>query len=157
MRVEQNEHYVIGISAMTRNDRELSGQGVIAEYWGRLFAENILARIPDPAQPGEIIAVYTDFESDETGAYRFVLGARVRSLAQIPSGLYGVTLPAGPYEVRSTGRGPLATVGIAAWQAIWADRDLKARRRYAADFEVYDDRSRNPEDAVFDIYLGLKD
>jgi predicted transcriptional regulator YdeE len=156
MRVEQNEHYVIGISAMTRNDRELSGQGVIAEFWGRLFAEEILARIPDPAHPGEIVAVYTDFESDETGEYRFVLGARVLSLAHIPSGLHGVALPAGPYEVRSTARGPVATVGIAAWQAIWADRELKARRRYAADYELYDDRSRNPQDGIFDIYLGLK-
>lgn len=156
MLVQQNEHYLIGLSAITRNDRELSGQGVIAELWGRLFAEDILARIPGPTNPGEIVAAYTDFESDETGAYRFVLGARVHTLAQIPPGLHGITLPAGPYELRNTERGPLATVGLAAWQRIWVDRDLKARRRYAADYEVYDERSRNPESAVFDIYLGLK-
>lgn len=156
MQVQQSEQYVIGLSAITRNDRELKGQGVIAELWGRFFKEGVLARIPDPVQAGEIIAVYTDFESDESGAYRFVLGARVQSLAQVPDGLYGVKLPAGPYEVRVTQRGSLASVGIAAWQAIWADGELKARRRYAADYELYDERSRNPEDAVFDIYLGLK-
>jgi nucleotidyltransferase substrate binding protein (TIGR01987 family) len=44
------------------------------------------------------------------------------------------------------------------WQNIWKmnTADLGGKRAYIADFEVYDERSQNPEQAVLDIYIGIK-
>jgi predicted transcriptional regulator YdeE len=50
-------------------------------------------------------------------------------------------------------------VVIAAWQAIWAmnDSELGGKRRYVADFEIYDDRASDPNNTIVDIYIGIKD
>jgi len=44
------------------------------------------------------------------------------------------------------------------WQNIWKMNvaDLGGIRAYIADFEVYDERSQNPEQAVLDIYIGIQ-
>ena len=34
--------------------------------------------------------------------------------------------------------------------------DLGGERRYSTDFEVYDERAANPQNAVLDIYVGIK-
>jgi predicted transcriptional regulator YdeE len=33
--------------------------------------------------------------------------------------------------------------------------DFGGRRKYIADFEVYDDRAVDPENAAVDIYIGI--
>ena len=47
---------------------------------------------------------------------------------------------------------------IAAWQAIWAmnESELNGKRRYIADFEIYDDRASDPNNTVVEIYIGIE-
>jgi len=40
-----------------------------------------------------------------------------------------------------------------AWTKIWKS-DLN--RAYTADFELYDEKAQNPEDAEIDIFIALK-
>jgi predicted transcriptional regulator YdeE len=49
-------------------------------------------------------------------------------------------------------------VVIDAWQKIWkmTSDDFDGDRAYIADFEVYDQRASNPDNASLDIYIGLK-
>jgi predicted transcriptional regulator YdeE len=49
-------------------------------------------------------------------------------------------------------------VDIEAWQKIWAmsDDELGGARSYTTDFEVYDERARDPQNTVLDIYIGIE-
>ncbi len=44
------------------------------------------------------------------------------------------------------------------WQNIWKmeSEELKGKRAYLTDFEVYDKRALDPSKTVLDIYLGVK-
>ncbi len=35
--------------------------------------------------------------------------------------------------------------------------ELGAKRAYIADFEIYDERIRDPNNAMLDIYIGIKE
>ncbi len=46
-----------------------------------------------------------------------------------------------------------------AWQRVWSledNKQLGGARAYKADFEVYDQRSQNPQESQVDLYIGLK-
>ena len=47
---------------------------------------------------------------------------------------------------------------VEAWQKIWqmSDSELGGVRSYIADFEIYDERAFDPQNAVVDIYIGIK-
>lgn len=46
-----------------------------------------------------------------------------------------------------------------AWQEIWQlkDHELGGKRRYHADFEIYDERASDPthQRIVLDLYVGI--
>ena len=46
---------------------------------------------------------------------------------------------------------------IEAWQKIWAmdEQALEGKRRYAVDFEVFDERCVDPTAAEVDISIGI--
>ncbi|WP_411822388.1 GyrI-like domain-containing protein [Leptospira sp. 'Mane'] len=151
-----NEKQIIGISAVTKNADEMNGKGKIPELWQRFFEEGILDRIPDKKSPYRIIVVYTDFESDETGNYRILIGAEVETAKNIPSGFTKATIPNGNYVKHTTEVGSFATIGIGTWQKIWVNGELRKQRNYISDFEIYDERANDPDSAQFDIYVGVK-
>jgi predicted transcriptional regulator YdeE len=129
--VELDEFLVIGISVRTMNQNGQS-QKDIGELWGKFMGENIAAKIPDKTS-NNIYCIYTDYESDFTGAYTTVLGCRVGSIINIPEGLIAKKILASEYRVyRSTGKLPYSVLHT--WKAIW-DSDVK--RKYLADFDVY--------------------
>jgi len=68
-------------------------------------------------------------------------------------------IPRARYDVFTTERGPVGKVVSEAWQEInrLADQhELSGRRAYRADFEVYDQRSRDPQNSQVDIYVGIE-
>jgi predicted transcriptional regulator YdeE len=156
--VEHPAFDVIGIEARTNNAREMSGQGVIGTMWGRLMSEGILGKIPN--RVGDTIyALYTGYASDRNGDYDFVIGARVKDSASIPAGMVAKQVPAGTYAVVTSDKGPGFEVVPAVWQQVWKMEDqsqLGGVRAYGTDFEVYDERAQNPQDAQVDLYIGLR-
>ncbi|HEX3352604.1 MAG: GyrI-like domain-containing protein [Terriglobales bacterium] len=155
--VQAQEFSVIGIEARTNNAREMTNAGIIPKQWSRFFAEGILSRIPNQVDP-TIYALYTDYASDRNGDYTFLIGAKVSGTSTIPAGMVAKKVPAGKYAVVTSARGPVQSVVPQAWQQIWTLEDksqLGGRRAYKADFEVYDQRSRDPQDSQVDIYVGL--
>jgi predicted transcriptional regulator YdeE len=156
--VQQAESFtVIGISARTTNAKEMTGDGVIGKFWGRLFQENLLAKIPNKAD-ANIVAVYTDYASDHNGEYTFLLGAKVTSAADVPPGMVAKTVPAGKYAVFSSDSGPAYQVVPALWKKInrLPKTATGADRLYRADFEIYDERARDPQASVVDVYIGIR-
>jgi len=64
---------------------------------------------------------------------------------------------AGPYAVLTTARGPVVDVLQAQWLKIWAMKpeELGGKRAFVTDYEVYDARSADPQNAVVEIHIGL--
>lgn len=147
---------VAGMDVYTSNSAELSGQGNIPALWKRFFSENIANRIADKTDEFRIVAGYTDIETDETGPYRFFIGVQVSGFENIPDNFYKIEIPEARYAECLTDSGPFATVGIHCWQRIWSDPDLKKKRSYEIDLEIYDPNNMDPDNIQFSIYVGIK-
>ena len=134
----------------------MTGHGKIGQTWG-LFMRNNPAQLLPNRVSEEIYAVYTDYESDHTGDYTFLLGYKVSSVDHLSDGLTASRIPAGEYAVFTSETGPARQVVPALWQKIWRlnHDDLQGTRAYQADFEVYDQRAANPNEAQITIFLGI--
>lgn len=152
METEQIEGIsVIGITVRTSNQ---NGEGArdIPALWGRFYSESIASKIPNRIGT-DVYGVYTDYEGDYMKPYTTLLGCRVNSLEEIPEGMTGLTIDGGEY-FKLTVKGDLMKgVVIEGWQKIWST-DLN--RSYVADFEVYGEKTKNPEDAEVEIYVGIR-
>jgi predicted transcriptional regulator YdeE len=155
--VEQPEFMVAGIAARTSNAKEMTADGVIGRQWARLMQEDILAKIPNRAD-ASIVAVHTDYASDKDGEYTYLLGARVTSDAGLPPGIVGKKIPAGRFVVFTTEKGPGPKVVPDTWMRINSlPKSAKGGdRTYRADYEIYDERARDPQNLQADVYVGIK-
>ncbi|PZM65313.1 effector binding domain-containing protein [Paenibacillus dendritiformis] len=155
--VERGEMTLAGISARTSNMREYTPEAVIPQMWERFWTEGLLARIPNAAEPGVIYGCYHDYENGAAGEYSMLIGTSVITDAALPEGFKAVTVPAAKYAVFTTARGPLAKVVTEAWAAIWKWSAASGMTRtFTGDFERYDERSANPDDAQVDIYIAVQ-
>lgn len=155
--VEQGGFTVIGTSARTTNAKEMSGKGVIGQEWARFMKENLLSKIPHKVD-SNILAVYTDYESDANGPYTFLLGAKVSSADDIPAGMVAKKIPAGRYAVFTSEKGAAEKVVPATWSHIWAlpKSAPGGDRAYEADYELYDERAADPQHTQVDVYVGIR-
>ncbi len=142
--------FVIGISVRTSNAAGESGTA-IPGLWNRFISEGVISRIPNRLNDS-VYCVYTAYESDYTAPYTTVIGCRVSSPDTIPEGMELVHLPEGTYE-QVTVKGNLQEgIIFNAWTDIWS-RPLK--RSYQADFEIYDEKAADFNNAEVNIYVGI--
>ena len=157
--VQLDAFEVMGIAARTNNAKESVENGAIPELWQHVMQEHVLDRLPNKTDP-DLYAVYTDYASDANGDYTLVLSAKVSNASDslIPSGMVRKKVPAGEYAVFTSERGPVAKVVVETWKRIWAyyQSSANAERAYRADFELYDERASDPNNAQVDIYIALK-
>jgi predicted transcriptional regulator YdeE len=148
---------IAGLQIRTDNTRELSGEGGIGKLWQRFFAEDILARIVNRTSD-VLYAVYSNYESDEYGAYDFLIGAPVSSVDTLPEGLTFAAIATGRYAVVTTEKGPVQEMVPGAWREIWQmpASELDGERAFLTDYEVYGERATDPANAEVEIYLGLE-
>ena len=155
-RADLPEFMVIGIEARTTNAKEATAVGIIPVQWQKFFQEGILEKIPNKTG-ANIYALYTDYASDRHGEYVYVIGAMVKEGTAPPAGLASKRVPGGRYAVFTSDQGPLPTVVPGAWQKLWKlEDDGSLKRAYKMDFEIYDQRARDPQNAQIDVYVGLK-
>ena len=143
-----------GIEIRTTNAAEMTGEGLIPRQWERFMREEMAGRIPHRIDDN-ILAVYTEYARDEHAEYSFLLGARVSSEAGIPDGMTLKRVPAGRYWVLTSERGPVWRVVPETWKRVW-ENSPGTVRSFQADFEIYDQRAANPENAVVEIWVGLR-
>jgi predicted transcriptional regulator YdeE len=155
--VQEAEFTVVGIAIRTSNAKEMTPAGVIGRQWTRLMRERVLAKIRNKAD-NNTVAVYTDYASDQNGEYTYVLGARVTSEANIPTGMVAKKVPAGRYAVFTSEKGAAAKVVPEAWGRINSlpKSAVGGDRIYRTDFEIYDDRAADPQNSQVDVYIGIK-
>ena len=148
--------YVAGFLVRTNNADEIGGKSKIGPLWQRFMQENLSGQIPNRTDAGFTV-VYSNYASNEKGDYDYLLGARVSSVDHLPAGMSWRKVETGPYAVILTDKGAMPGVLQAAWARIWkmTAADLGGKRAFVTDYEVYDQRSANPQDAQVEIHLGL--
>ena len=148
---------VMGIAVRTNNAQEAGADGEIPKLWQRVMQEHALNTVPDPVDQN-IYAVYSDYASDANGDYTLVLGKKVPLGTKLEDGFVVKTVPAGRYRVFTSDRGPVARVVVETWKQIWSHYQSPAngQRAYRADFELYDQRAIDPNNAQVDIYIGVQ-
>jgi|GEM_PF-492227 len=150
---------LVGITARTNSTAEMNpAMATIGLTMQKFFAENISENIGNKKSPGKILAVYTNYESDFTGDYTYFLGQEVTSFDNVDEGCETITIPAQTYVKFTSDPGKMSDVVIQMWQQIWtmSSTALGGERAYIADFEVYDERSYDPNNAIVDVYIGIK-
>jgi predicted transcriptional regulator YdeE len=144
---------VIGKPATTTNEAEMKGEGVIPTKWQDFYQAQLLEKIPNKKN-SIILALYTDYQSDETGPYTFAIGTEVSNINEVPKGMKSFSIPEGHYKVFTTRKGPVNEVVVEAWQYIW-EWSKTNERAFLTDFELYDERCADPENAQVDIYISI--
>ena len=149
--VYQSAQQVIGVPLRTINKKSAKD---IPPFWESFFNDRTAGRIPNK-KSDTIMAVYTDYEKGKEGAYTLIIGLPVLSLTEIPEGMVGITIPEGKFAHIEV-KGDVKTAIPEAWQSIWDDEKLEEQRAYTFDYEIYDERAADPNNAIVDIYLALK-
>jgi predicted transcriptional regulator YdeE len=151
---------LVGLTARTNNKAEMNPKtskigALAASYWHNQIANGIKNR----TNPGVTYAVYTEYESDEHGDYTYFIGEIVDSTEnQDLSHFKILTIPQSHYQKFTTAPGKMPDIVISAWQKIWTmnKNDFSGKRKYIADFEIYDQRASNPSNSIVDIYIGIE-
>jgi predicted transcriptional regulator YdeE len=52
---------------------------------------------------------------------------------------------------------PMPDVIVNAWNSIWkmSSAELEGKRRYHTDYEIYDERAKDHQNIILDIWVGI--
>ena len=142
---------IIGIAVETTNQNGQNAED-LGNLWGQFFADNLMENIPNRIE-NDIYAIYTDYESDFRGGYTAILGLKVSSLENIPSGLIGREFEEGNFK-KFCAKGIMPNAVIDTWEEIWTD-DKLLKRKYTYDFELYGAKSQNGENSEVEIFIAV--
>ncbi|AWL78623.1 AraC family transcriptional regulator [Capnocytophaga canimorsus] len=147
----KNECKIIGIVVRTTN---ANGQAAtdLGKLW-RQFMSDTISKIPNTISE-EIIAIYTDYESNHQGAYTAIIGKKVSSLDEIPKGMIGREFPATKFQ-KFIAKGEMPNAVMQTWKTIW-EQDEVLNRAYQYDFEVYGEKSQNGDESEVEIFVSVK-
>lgn len=153
MEVKQlNTIYMIGLTmrAAESNQDSLSRQDY-GQLWQTFEASEFYDKIPNKTG-NEILAVYHSYDEEFVGSFKYFVGCKVIQGTEAPEGMERFEIPAGNYA-KFMVHGEIPDCTASAWRTIG---DVDLNRAFIVDFEVYDERSANRDNAVIDIYLSVK-
>ena len=147
---KKDEFKLIGLKLFnkTTNVNEQSSVDC-GTLWQKFEKENVAEKIQDKLS-GEIYAVYYDYEGDFTKPFSYFIGCRVENHDDIPQGLDTLVIPVGNYS-KVIASGIMPDCINNSWKEIW-NSDLA--RTYQFDFECYDHRSKDWNNAEVDIFVS---
>lgn len=148
-----------GIGTRTTNADEL---GVTNARLPQLWASYLHYKGQHPdlsSSDTPTYALYTDYESDATGAYTVVIGQQAEDdshASESAQRQLEITVPASRYMVFTTPKGPVFETVAQTWGMIWNYfEDASEVRTYTGDFEVYESTA-NPEQSEVKIYIAIQ-
>lgn len=151
---------LVGIKTRTNNEFEKKNV-----YEGRCFAlikkfvhEKLADKIQHRTKPATLYCCYTNYESDHTGDYDYFIGEAVDSFDDVLADFETLIIPAGNYLKITNGPAAMPNVISDVWNFVWQmkDSDFSAPRSYDVDFEVYDERAKDHQAIILDVFIGLK-
>jgi predicted transcriptional regulator YdeE len=149
---------VVGLQVRTTNANEMSGSGSIGQLWGKVMQGKALDEVPNRIG-SDVLAIYSNYESDQNGAYDFLLGVRVRSADKVPNGLVVKQVHAGSFDVFNAEGTDPGDITLNLWKQVWAlEQSQTIVRAYRVDFEVHHSPATNdPKHAAVDLFISVKD
>jgi len=141
----------VGIEVRTRNSDEMDpATAKIGALWQRFFRDELGSKIAGSVEPPTVVGVYSNYESDHTGAYSLLVGLLTKPKAAVPEGMTKIAIPAGNYMVFEA-RGPMPQALIGTWGAIWKHFGPSStqRRAYSVDFELH------RADGSVDVHIAI--
>lgn len=155
------EMKLVGITCRANNARLFESDpstNVIAATVQKYFHNGLSEKIANRKKPGTTFCVYTNYESDVNGDYTYFIGEEVTDFDKVDEVFETLSIPVQDYAKFTSESGPMPAVCVDMWKKIWAmnSSELGGNRAYIADFEVYDERSRDHQNVVLDIYMGIE-
>ena len=144
---------LVGLKLENKTTNE-NGQAAIdcGNLWQRFESESISNLIPNKKSEA-IYAVYYQYVKDETQPYSYFIGCETDDNSEIPNGLSELLIPAQSYK-KIIVKGVMTGCIAEAWKTIWTS---KIDRKFGFDFEIYDERSHNWNNAEIDIFLSVNE
>ncbi|WP_442265628.1 GyrI-like domain-containing protein [Tenacibaculum sp. ZS6-P6] len=141
---------IIGIKTRTTN-ADMQAAKDIPALWQKFMDDNIANKVENKLN-NKVYAVYTNYESDYTGAYDIIIGCEVDVLGEIPENMIGIQIPNCNYEAFSV-KGKLKdNIVYNKWIEIW---NSTIDRKYKADFEIYPEHTNETDDTEVKIYISI--
>ncbi|MED1874376.1 GyrI-like domain-containing protein [Brevibacillus borstelensis] len=154
--VFQDALYIKGIAARTTNEREARGEGKIPGLWERFFTTDVSGRAKAVKNPHLTYTLYANYENGAAGEYTVLIGHESEA-GEAEEGMEVISVPAAKYAVFTSERGPVGAVVTEAWKRIWEwSATSQERRTLTGDFELYDARDFDPQNAVVRIYVAVE-
>lgn len=150
-KIELEETKLIGLALRTKTTNEMGQSGIdCGNLWQKFEKENYVDKIPNKLSD-EILAVYYQYEGDHTKPFAYFIGCKVRNDTEVPQGLESLIIPKGTFQkINSKGKMPDCVANT--WKEIWSSNIPRA---YQADFEVYDERSKDWNNAEVDFFVSV--
>jgi predicted transcriptional regulator YdeE len=141
---------IIGISIRTTNQNNQAQQD-LGQLWQHFFSKQISQSIPNTLS-SDVIAIYTDYQSDYTEDYTTIIGMMVSSLDVIPEGCIGREFKSENF-MKKLAKGTMPDAVVGTWMDIWKN-DATLNRKYNYDFEVYGSNCNNGDQSEVEIYFS---
>lgn len=147
-----NGFKLIGISVRTTNQNN-QVQEDLGKLWGQFSSENINEEIPNKIS-NEILAIYTDYQSNDTEDYTTIIGVPVSTLTEIPNGMIGQEFQPENFK-KFIAKGEMPKAVDDTWINIW-EQDKNLNRKYTYDFELYGANCNKGTDSEVEIFVAVK-
>ena len=149
---KSKETKLIGLALPFKTTNE-NGQSSIdcGNLWQKFEEEEYYLKIPGK-KDDKIYAVYHDYDGDYTQPFSYFIGCAVKEHSRTPDGMNALVIPKGSYQ-KAIAKGKMPDCIGNTWKEIWSS-DLP--RIYRTDFEVYDERSRDWNNAEVDIFISVE-
>jgi predicted transcriptional regulator YdeE len=150
--IHLQEIYLTGLALSTKTSNEngkssIDCENLWHEFHKQKYADKIIDKLSD-----DIYGVYFDYDGDSTRPFNYFIGYKVSKEAVLPPGLQSLIIPEGRFE-KVTAKGKMPGCVTEAWKQIW---ESPLERAYKFDFEIYDERSKNWEDAIVEVFVSIK-
>lgn len=152
-KVTVEEIYLIGLSLKTKTSNAHGQSGIDCKNLWHQFEDGNYAATVHDRTGDEIYGVYHQYEGDSSKPFFYFIGCRVKKGTAAPAGLESLTIPAGLYE-KLVVTGKMPDCVTKAWKEVW---NANYQRTYQTDFEVYDERSKDWNNAEVDVYVSVKE
>jgi len=145
------EIYLTGLALKTKTINAHGQSGIDCKNLWHEFDNGNYTSLITGKLSEDIYGVYYDYEGDSTQPFFYFIGCSVKKGTAPPAGLKSLTIPAGVYEkITATGKMPDCVIKV--WRDIWS---ANYPRTYQTDFEIYDERSKDWNNAAVDVYISV--
>ena len=145
--------HIIGVELKTTS-HDGKNLAEIPQFWKKVIEEGQLERIPDKKYKDTVLGICMDFEHG--GRFSYIIGAEVTSTENTPEDMVWRMIPASKYAI-FTARGNMPGSIQETFRYIYQEwlPNSGYQRANSADFELYDERCRDSENAEVDVYVPI--